>query len=42
MTSTKADPSSLKKTEDGVTIKVEGQDSEERSRPRCCSSPSAA
>jgi dihydrolipoamide dehydrogenase len=29
MTSTKADPSSLKKTEDGVTIKVEGEDSEE-------------
>src|ERR1019366_5894595 len=29
MTSTKADQSSLKKTEDGVTIKVEGQDSEE-------------
>jgi dihydrolipoamide dehydrogenase len=29
MTSTKADPSSLEKTEDGVTIKVEGKDGEE-------------
>lgn len=29
MTSTKADPSSLKKTKAGVTIKVEGKDSEE-------------
>jgi dihydrolipoamide dehydrogenase len=29
MTSTKADPASLKKTEDGVTIKVEGENSEE-------------